>query len=94
MTTLAIVVVSAAMMALIVTGLALLQHRLGFDNSLRDEAGHMDARRSPVGLLLSASVFSLLIGGPNGPRGRCLLALDGGSPTRCSPSSIFMISSS
>lgn len=42
----------------------LVQHALGSDNSVRDEAGNLGAGRSPAGLLISVLVFALLIGVP------------------------------
>lgn len=64
MTILVIILVAAGLLALLVTSMLLLQYVLGIENSLRDEAGNLEAGRSPTGLLLSMFVFSLLIGVP------------------------------
>jgi hypothetical protein len=64
MTILLIILVAAGALALLITGMLLLQYVLGVENSLRDEAGNLEANRSLVGLLLSALVFVLLIGVP------------------------------
>lgn len=55
---------ATAVLVLLFTTLLLVQYKLGFENSVRDEAGNLDARRSPRGLLLSLFVFALLIGVP------------------------------
>ncbi len=59
-----IILGAAGVLALLVTGMLILQYALGRENSLRDEAGNLEAGRSPTGLLLSVLVFSLLIGVP------------------------------
>jgi len=59
-----IILAAAGVLALFVTMLLLLQHVLGIENSVRDEAGNLEAGRSRTGLLLSLFVFSLLIGVP------------------------------
>lgn len=64
MTILLIILGATAVLVLLFTTLLLVQYKLGFDNSLRDEAGNLDSRRSPVGLLLSLLVFTMLIGVP------------------------------
>jgi hypothetical protein len=64
MTILLIILGAAAALALLVTGMLLVQYALGIENSLRDETGNLEAGRSLTGLLLAVLVFSLLIGVP------------------------------
>ena len=64
MTILLIIFGAAGVLAILVTGMLLVQYALGIENSLRDEEGNLEAGRSPAGLLLSVLVFSLLIGVP------------------------------
>ncbi|HSG17698.1 MAG TPA: hypothetical protein VLE70_15425 [Anaerolineae bacterium] len=59
-----IILGTAGVLALLVTGMLLVQYALGIESSLRDEAGNLEAGRSLTGLLLSVLVFSLLIGVP------------------------------
>ena len=61
---LSIILGTTSVLALVFTGMLVVQYKLGFDNSLRDEEGKLDAERSPVGLLVSVFVFTLIIGAP------------------------------
>jgi hypothetical protein len=64
MTILLIILGAAGALALLTTGMLVVQYLLGIENSLRNEEGNLEAGRSPAGLLLSVLVFSLLIGVP------------------------------
>jgi hypothetical protein len=64
MTLLWILLGTTGVLALVFTGLLFVQHFLGFENSLRDEAGQLDASRSRIGQVMFVLVFSLIIGGP------------------------------
>ncbi len=55
---------ASGVLALFITGILVVQYLIGFENSLRDEAGNLEAGRSRTGLLLSILVFALLIGVP------------------------------
>lgn len=59
-----IILGASGVLALFITGILVVQYLIGFENSLRDEAGNLEAGRSRTGFLLSFLVFALLIGVP------------------------------